>query len=154
MRKAVIYVSILPIILILGFILVMCQAPTAPVYSLPTATPMADAAMPTALLSAAPVPSYSLPLCTNEDGSGQALCMWDAAHQGDGEGMDVIAGDCSVGTVYSQDASDVCMAVWYGSPDGPEIVEECLTIAWQIEVGEVERQDGWTVRECFDGMVD
>ena len=149
MRKAMIYMSILPVLLILGFILVMVQpSPTAPVYSLPEANE--------GLVSSAPMatPTYDIPLCENEDGSGQALCMWDAQYQGDGEGTDVVAGDCSVGTVYSQDASDVCLAVWYGSPDGPAVVEECLTIAWQIEVGEIERGNGWTVRECFDGMAE
>ena len=109
----------------------------------------------------------TLPACEYEDGSGQALCYWDAQTSGNGVGTSVVAGDCSVGTVYTQDASDACLMLWdvpmrytYLSDgavsitsEGSVLVSDCLTIAWEGETDKAIRdeliREGWTITECF-----
>lgn len=94
----------------------------------------------------------ALPMCTYEDGSGQSLCMWDASELGNGMGTDVIAGDCSIGTVGSVDASNACLTLW-GMDNGPVLVDECLTIEFEATMDEAYREslinDGWNLTECF-----
>lgn len=109
----------------------------------------------------------TLPACAYEDGSGQVLCMWDASEQGNGIGTDVVAGDCSVGTVGTQAASAACVQLWSMgerttyladgavsvTSKGSVLVDDCLTIEWQASIdGEVRKaleNEGWTLEECF-----
>ncbi len=104
----------------------------------------------------ASVDSAPMPACTYEDGSGQALCMWDASEQGNGVGTDVIAGDCSIGTVGDARTSNACLTVW-GSDNGPVLVDECLTIEWEASNDKAYREslvkDGWNLYECFSVFI-
>jgi hypothetical protein len=111
-----------------------------------------------------------MPACTYEDGSGQALCMWDASEQGNGMGTDVIAGDCSIGTVGSIEASNECLTLWAMgerttyladgavsvTSKGSVLVDECLTIEWEASNDKAIREslinDGWNLTECFKAM--
>ena len=125
------------LILVLGFTIVWLW-PTAPVgtpITLPTATPS------------------SLPLCGMEDGSGQALCMWDADTQGNGMGNDVVSGECASTNVPQQEA---CINLWH-TDNGIELVRECMDIeheamwdnAFRIELD----NDGWNLTECFKAQL-
>lgn len=147
-------ILVLPLlILTLGFTLVA----TVPVGSA-HASPATDSAP-------------SLPLCTHEDGSGQALCMWDASEQGNGMGTDVIAGDCSIGTVGSAEASNACLTLWemdvrisYGmdgayseTAKGSVLVADCLDIEYEATISEWVRNslnnEGWNLTECFKAHI-
>jgi hypothetical protein len=44
----------------------------------------------TVLLGVALSAPASLPACEYEDGSSQAICVWDGRHQGNGEGSSVL----------------------------------------------------------------
>lgn len=104
----------------------------------------------------------SLPPCEYEDGSGQSLCMWDASESGNGMGQDVIAGDCSIATVGAE-ASYWCLILWdmstrvtYGengskseTVKGSVLVDDCLTIDFEMRTGEMGYVDGWNLAECF-----
>lgn len=111
------------------------------------ATPISNMHRVSATVDVAPMPA-----CTYEDGSGQALCMWDASESGNGMGTDVIAGDCSIGTVGSVDASNACLTVW-SEDNGPVLVDECLTIEFEATMDKAYREslvrDGWNLTECF-----
>ena len=88
----------------------------------------------------------TLPTCTHEDGSGQALCTWDADTQGNGMGIDATSGECAVGNpgIDTDYASALCAKLW----DRPEQV-----IAYNES--EVWVADGKTlVRECLSGNAD
>lgn len=116
------------------------------------------AVVPVGSAHAAPATdAYSLPMCTHEDGSGQALCMWDASEQGNGMGTDVIAGDCSIGTVGSVDASNACLTLW-SMDNGPVLVDECLSIEWEASNDKTYREslinDGWSLYECFSVFIE
>jgi hypothetical protein len=115
--------------------------------------------------------SEPMPACTYEDGSGQALCMWDASEQGNGMGTDVIAGDCSIGTVGTYEASNACLTLWgmdvrfsYGQDGsisethkGSELVDDCLTIEWEASNDKAIREqlnsEGWNLAECFKAHI-
>lgn len=148
MRKALIILSLPLLIIALGFALI--------------------ALWPVGSAHAAPArDTYSLPACTYEDGSGQALCMWDASEQGNGMGTDVIAGDCSIGTVGSVEASNECLTLWAMgerttyladgavsvTSKGSVLVDDCLTIEWEASNDKSIRQalnsEGWNLTECF-----
>ncbi len=139
------------IILVAAAIALMTIHPASP--ATPYAAPMADGAVTPTTYTPMATPTYSLPLCENEDGSGQALCVWDAAYSGDGEGNTIIAGDCSTDTVGSEAISKVCLKA-YAAHNGAERVDECLTIEWEISTGEATRQNGWTLMECFKVMAE
>ena len=114
----------------------------------------------------------TLPACTYEDGSGQALCMWDASEQGNGMGMDVIAGDCSIGTVGSVDASNACLTLWAMperttyladgavsvTSEGRVLVDDCLTIEFEATQDNAIREElnseGWNLAECFKAHIE
>lgn len=114
-----------------------------------------------ALSTSAPSPTNTLPACAVEDGSGQALCMWDAQEQGNGRGTSVVSGDCAP-SVMGEDSA-LCVQVHArdsvvvgngdGSshiiPNGADIVGECATIAQQREAMHILDSDGWTMRECL-----
>lgn len=111
------------------------------------------AVVPVGSAHAAPaIDAPAMQPCQHEDGSGQALCYWDASEQGNGMGTDVIAGDCSIGTVGSVDASNACLTVWH-KDNGHVLVDECLTIEWEAMQDEAYREslinDGWNLTECF-----
>lgn len=126
------------------------------------ATPIGSMRPVSATVDVAPMPA-----CTYEDGSGQALCMWDASEQGNGMGTDVIAGDCSIGTVGSIEASNECLTLWAMPerttylPDGAVsvtsegrvLVDDCLTIEFEATTDNAIREalnnDGWNLTECF-----
>lgn len=119
-------------------------------------TPTSAPSTPVSLVTVAPSPTVTtLPACANEDGSGQMLCMWDASEQGNGMGTDVIAGDCSIDTVGSVQASKACVHTW-SMPNGSAMVDECLTIAFdatQDRAKEIELKNaGWNLTECFKAM--
>jgi hypothetical protein len=117
----------------------------------PMATPIAGA---TITLPVAATPSATLPPCEYEDGSGQALCMWDASESGNGMGTDAIGGDCSIATVGSNEASALCVRVY---ADDASHVSECLDIAYEAEIDKAKRielkNEGWTITECFKAML-
>lgn len=153
MRRALVILSLPLLIIALGFALI--------------------ALWPVGSAHAAPArDAYStLPACTYEDGSGQPLCMWDASEQGNGMGTDVIAGDCSIGTVGSVDASNVCMVLWYMgerttylangavsvTSKGSVLVDDCLTIEWEASndksIREALNSEGWNLTECFKAHI-
>jgi hypothetical protein len=93
--------------------------------------------------------------------------MWDASELGNGMGTDVTAGDCSLGTVGSVDASNACLTLWdmdvrvsYGTDGsmsetakGSVLVDDCLTIEWEATQDNAIREqlnsEGWNLAECF-----
>lgn len=115
--------------------------------------------------------SAPMPACEHEDGSGQALCMWDAQTQGNGMGTDVVAGDCSIGTVHTVEASNACLTLWgmdvrfsYGEDGsmsethkGSVLVADCLDIEWQATMDNAIREElnseGWNLAECFKAHI-
>lgn len=131
-----------------------------------------------ALLSihpATPATSISqstLPACTHEDGSGQALCTWDAQIQGNNMGTDVVAGDCSIDTVGTLQAQTYCMQLWAmdertthngdGSisttAKGSVLVDDCLTIEFEASHDKAIRMqldnEGWNLTECFKAHIE
>jgi hypothetical protein len=137
MRKALIILSLPLLVVLLGFTLV--------------------ALLPTGNAHAAPATDApAMQPCTYEDGSGQAVCYWDASEQGNGMGTDVIAGDCSLGTVHTVGASNACITLW-PTDNGPVLVGECLTIEAEANGDKAYRQslinDGWNLEECFKAMI-
>jgi hypothetical protein len=114
----------------------------------------------------------TLPACIYEDGSGQALCMWDASEQGNGIGTDVVAGDCSYDTVGSMDASNACLTLWAMgerttyladgavsvTSKGSVLVADCLSIEWEASqdksIREALNNEGWNLSECFKAHIE
>jgi hypothetical protein len=108
--------------------------------------------------TATPNATPTLPACLTEDGSGQALCMWDASEQGNGMGSDVLGGDCAYEdmstrdmciTLYGQDAYEYSNedGSITGVPNGKQLVAECQD-EWQ--------NDEWNMLdlyECFKAWV-
>lgn len=117
------------------------------------------------------VDSTPMPACTHEDGNGQALCYWDASEQGNGMGTDVVAGDCSLGTVHTVGASNACLTLWgmdvrftYGEDGsisethkGSVLVADCLDIEYEATISEWVRNslnnEGWNLEECFKAHI-
>lgn len=115
----------------------------------------------------------SLPVCTYEDGSGQALCYWDAQAQGNGQGTDVVSGECAIGStgIDNEDISALCARVWDiaaytnevsddGATDtwnGPDMVRECTSIEFEAmqdaDIRESLNDDEWNMTECLKGML-
>lgn len=137
----------------------------ATIHPAPTATPISGS------IQRVGHHTDTLPSCSREDGSGQALCMWDAQRQGNGMGTSVVAGACSLGTVHTEDASAACMRLWgmdvritYGedgsiseTAKGSVLVADCLDIEWQATMDNEMRNelnnDGWNLFECFDAHI-
>jgi hypothetical protein len=86
-------------------------------------------------------PTVTLPACQEEDGSGHALCMWDADVQGNGMGTDAVSGECAVGSngIPTGYTSALCVKLWERNAhtmqyqgatieiaDGPVLVEQCI----------------------------
>jgi hypothetical protein len=135
-------------------------------------TPTSAPNTPISLVTADPSPVPTLPACEYEDGSGQMLCFWDASEQGNEIGTDVVAGDCSIDTVGSKEASMVCVQLYpmpartSNSPDGAVItvpagkalVNECLDIAFDASLDEdaakALQDDGWNLTECFRSFIE
>lgn len=151
--------TVTAIILIIGAIWALSTIhPASPV------TPISEAGT----VSATPV-ATTLPLCTYEDGSGQMLCAWDASTQGNGMGTDVVAGDCSIGTVGSALASAWCVRLWnapampitysamHDEVNGKEMVWNCLDIEWSAAIDDTVREqlnsEGWNLTECFKAHI-
>lgn len=114
--------------------------------------------------SASPASPMGMPACTTEDGSGQALCYWDAKAQGNGMGESVVSGDCASvqGTTYMDD----CIALHKrerievtnadGStntvPNGADLVGECIEI--DKEMNHTDRiESGFNLGECFKAQL-
>jgi hypothetical protein len=132
------------------------------------ATPVHTAvSLPTASTSATPAATPTLPACESEDGSGQALCMWDASESGNGEGTDAVGGECAMGSVgiTTKALSALCVRVWSipaytrgnDSWNGKGMVSECTDIEWERqsdkESASILKEDGWTLEECLKGML-
>ena len=114
--------------------------------------------------TASPYPSKGLPQCTEEDGYGMALCMWDAQAQGNGMGTSVVSGDCAPDYVGGNEASAVCVALYSqdgytipnedGSsntvPNGKSLVQECNEI---MELTPRIEGDYISHIDCFRAMM-
>jgi hypothetical protein len=120
-----------------------------------------------------PIATPTLPACEHEDGSGQALCMWDAQSMGNGLGTDAVSGECAVDSIGidSESTSALCVRVWEMDartvqlsdgafaeyPKGNELVGECSDIEWEAVKDKTVREelnaDGWTMAECLRGML-
>lgn len=153
--RALWYLVILPLLVIIFGLAVVALVPVGSAH----ASPARDSAP-------------SLPMCTYEDGSGQALCMWDASELGNGMGTDVIAGDCSIGTVGSIEASNECLTLWAMgerttylangavsvTSEGSVLVDDCLTIEFEASQDEAIREllisEGWNLTECFKAHIE
>ena len=57
-------------------------------------------------------PLANLPLCGSEAGEGQALCVWEAGTQGNGEGTTIISGDCAPTYVGDNATMQLCMSLY------------------------------------------
>lgn len=103
-----------------------------------------------------PVPSAPVyPACVTEDGAGQALCMWDAQTQGNGQGTSVVSGDCAPSVV---DVDSVALCVMLHSkpsmeimgqdgsintvPNGADLVAEC-TDEFDAGIAQNECMNAW-----------
>ncbi len=66
-------------------------------------------------------PLANLPECVTEAGEGQALCVWEAGNQGNGEGRTIISGDCAPSYVGDDATMRMCMNLYdlheYSSDD-------------------------------------
>lgn len=103
----------------------------------------------TAIALPTPTVTSTLPACVTEDGAGQALCWWDAAKQGNGQGTSVVSGDCAP-SIMGQDTSALCVNLYSrqsetitnadgGSntiPNGADLVGECTMEFDGIELQE------------------
>lgn len=111
-------------------------------------------ATPVAVTTTAPI--ATLPPCEYEDGSGQALCVWDADTMGNGMGMDAIGGECVMGSVGidSESVSALCVKLWSIDSDS---VQECTDIEFEASQSKAMRKalnvKGWNVSECFKAML-
>jgi hypothetical protein len=132
----------------------------------PILTPTLVATVPTT------APSELLP-CEYEDGSGQALCMWDADTMGNGVGTDAVGGECAIGSVGidSESVSALCVKLWAkpashveldngassDTHNGKALVQECTDIEFEASQDKDMRNelnnDGWNVEECFKAML-
>jgi hypothetical protein len=72
---------------------------------------------------ATPGPTPTLPACVTEDGAGQALCLWDAQHMGNGVGTSVISGDCALVTQANR-MQALCVQM-HTTQKGTIIAQEC-----------------------------
>lgn len=103
-------------------------------------------------------PTY--PACTVEDGSGQALCTWDAHTMGNGQGTSVVSGDCAP-AIMGKDASAECVLThkqpsatetYQGAvtewPSGPDLVAECMDEDKGMTIQE-KKENGFSLIECF-----
>jgi hypothetical protein len=114
----------------------------------------------------APTTEVPLPSCVTEDGAGQALCMWDAQSQGNGQGTSIISGDCAPAYVGSQQASDVCVRLHSlpsthtvnedGSevtmPNGADLVAECNEENTRMTIAEKNANE-FDVIDCFNAQM-
>lgn len=57
-------------------------------------------------------PLGNLPLCATEAGEGQALCVWEAGNQGNGEGRTIISGDCAPSYVGDDATMRMCISLY------------------------------------------
>jgi hypothetical protein len=145
---------------------------TGAVIALATIHPMATPAVREAVvLPIATTPVPTLAPCEYEDGSGQDVCAWDADTMGNGVGTDVVAGECSIDSVGSVQASALCVRLWAkpashvelgngassDTSDGKALVGECTDIEFEASQDKDMRDelnnDGWNLTECFKAML-
>src|SRR3954465_3734714 len=91
-----------------------------------------------------------LPACESEDGTGQSLCYWDAASEGNGEGTSLISGDCAPSIVGGWDVASKCV-ILYGRPDGQDAAMECMGVYNENEDSALKEM-GWSFTECYKAM--
>lgn len=95
-----------------------------------------------------PTAPPTLPACTSEDGSGQALCYWDADTQGNGLGQDVISGDCAPEYVGSNAISEMCLSLYGNGQNGIDAARECVETNNTISDSNRAKRE-WTIANCF-----
>lgn len=89
--------------------------------------------------NASPVkPETPLPVCSNEDGYGIALCTFDG----------VVSGDCAPDYVGGFDVSQQCVAL---HRNNKEAVKECV-VEWNLFDPNDPKYKGFTFRECLLAM--
>lgn len=113
-----------------------------------------------------PTVSPTLPACVEEDGSGQALCYWDAQVQGNGLGTSVVSGDCAPDVVGGDKVSALCVKAYArkshtitnddGSmntiPNGADLVRECGEYNSEMTYSE-KLENGWTMENCIEAQM-
>jgi hypothetical protein len=110
----------------------------------------------TAPVLSTPTSANPYPACITEDGAGQALCMWDAQHSGNGMGISVVSGDCAYEdgymvnvcvTLHSQDSYEVMNEDGSSNtvPNGADLVAECQD---ELQANKSEWNDS-ELLECF-----
>lgn len=100
------------------------------------------------VITITPTATPSLPACAYEDGSGQALCYWDAQTMGNGEGTSLISGDCAPDYVGGQVSSNLCVDIFKEGQAGVDFIGECVGIENTISDSD-RKNEGWTITECF-----
>lgn len=129
-RRTSAYATLALLLLTLVWLAVPAQMDVQPsTISTPTATP-------------------ALPVCVVEDGSGQALCMWDADTMGNGEGMSVVSGDCALDITGNEDTQAVCVNVHHNGVKGSDGVQEC-----NDERHSQNGKNGWSLIECYRAFI-
>lgn len=94
--------------------------------------------------------SGGIPACTQEDGSGQDACYWDAERQGNGTGWSYVITDGGLYTTYITSLDDTCAALAQlpamtyadkGAPQGFTRIPSGLEIVNQMIESETEAED-------------
>lgn len=96
------------------------------------------------------VDTKGLPECESEDGTGMALCEWDAATMGNGKGTSLISGDCAPSIVGGWLTASRCVLL-YSKPGGKDAAMECMG-AYNENSDEALIEMGWTFDECYKAM--
>lgn len=90
-----------------------------------------------------PSPTPTMPACVTEDGSGQALCWWDAQRRGNGLGTSVVSGDCAL--VPDADGLRALCIGMHNTQSGADRVQECNN--------ELEELNSELLAECYRNEV-
>lgn len=101
--------------------------------------------------TASPSPTFTLPTCLDETGSGMALCTWDAQTQGNGMGTSMISGDCAIDITITHDVMAKCIEL-HNTQNGIDSVSECNDIENRIVEGIDSREPGFTLLDCYRVM--
>ncbi len=99
------------------------------------------------MVASVPSATPSLPVCVTEDGTGQALCTWDAKAQGNGKGTSMISGDCALDITGDENTQSVCLNTYAHVVDGSNAVQECNDMR-----REAMGKNGWTLKECYQAF--
>lgn len=118
------------------------------ILALLTITPATAVSDSPAVITPPAATTPALPACEYEDGSGQALCYWDAQTSGNGEGTSLISGDCAPDYIGGQANSDLCVALFNKGQEGIDWVGECVGTENTISDSD-RKNEGWNIEECF-----